>query len=156
VSRTVRAAREVVLPPERAERLWLDVRRWATFIEGFGHELERDESWPAEGSKLVWESRPGGRGRVTEKVVAREDGRLSTRLNEESLMGVQTVSFHEGEEAGSVVELELTYDLHPTTIWRQGLIGKVVNLLFIRRAMTDSLNRTLRRFATEAEEEQAL
>ena len=156
MSRTVRAAREVVLPPERAEQLWLDVRRWATFIEGFGHEVERDESWPAEGSKLVWESRPGGRGRVKEKVVSRGDRLLSSRVVEESLVGIQTVTFHDGEEEGSIVELELSYDLNPTTVWRQGLLGKVVNLLFIRRAMTDSLNRTLRRFATEAAEEQAL
>ena len=153
---TVRAAREVVLPPDQAERLWLDVRRWPTFIEGFAHELERDESWPAQGSKLVWESLPGGRGRVTEKVVAREPGRLGARLVEESLNGIQTVTFHEADDGGSIVELELQYELNPTTIWRTGPLGKLVNLLFIRRAMTDSLIRTLRRFATEAEEEQAL
>jgi hypothetical protein len=32
----------------------------------------------------------------------------------------------------------------------------VVNALFIRRALADSLARTLRRFATEAVEQQAL
>jgi hypothetical protein len=153
---TVRAAREVVLPPDQAERLWLDVNRWATFIEGFAHEIDRDETWPAQGSKLVWESLPGGRGRVNEKVVAREPGRLASRLVEESLNGVQTVTFHRADDGGSIVELELQYDLNPTTIWRTGPLGKLVNLLFIRRAMTDSLIRTLRRFATEAAEEQAL
>jgi hypothetical protein len=156
VSRTVRAAREVVLPPDRAERLWLDVRRWSTFIEGFGHEIERDESWPAEGAKLVWESRPGGRGRVSEKVVASGPGHLASRLVEESLVGVQSVTFHEADEGGTIVELELRYDLNPTTIWRQGPIGAITNFFFIRRALTDSLARTLRRFATEAAEEESL
>jgi Polyketide cyclase / dehydrase and lipid transport len=153
---TVRAARTVVLPPDRAEQLWLDVSRWATFIEGFGHPIERDESWPAEGSKLVWESLPGGRGRVTERVISRTADHLTTRLNEESLYGLQTVTFHEGDDGGTIIELSLEYELNPTTIWRQGPLGKLVNLLFIRRAMTDSLIRTLRRFATEAAEEQAL
>ena len=153
---TVRAARNVVLPPDRAEALWLDVSRWPTFVEGFTHVLSRDDSWPAEGTRLVWESLPDGRGRVTEKVTARADRYLATRLNENSLTGIQSVTFHEADDGGSVVELCLEYDLNPTTIWRQGPLGAVTNLLFIRRAMTDSLIRTLRRFATEAAEEQAL
>jgi hypothetical protein len=156
VTTTVRAAREVVLPPDMAERLWLDVSRWPTFIEGFGHAIERDQEWPAEGARLVWESLPGGRGRVQEKVVSRADGHLASRLVEDSLHGVQTVDFHAGEGGGSIVELTLEYTLNPTTSWRTGPIGAVTNLLFIRRAMTDSLIRTLRRFATEAAEERAL
>jgi Polyketide cyclase / dehydrase and lipid transport len=156
VSTTVRAAREVVLPPEEAEQLWLDVTRWPTFIEGFAHVLERDASWPEAGSKLVWESLPGGRGRVNEKVLSREEGELATRLVEDSMHGVQTVSFHPADGGGAIVELELRYDLNPTTIWRQGPLGAVTNLLFIRRAITDSLIRTLRRFATEAAEERSL
>jgi hypothetical protein len=156
VSTTVRAAREVVLPPDEAERLWLDTGRWPTFIEGFAHVLERDESWPEEGSKLVWESMPGGRGRVNEKVLSRAGGEVASRLVEDSMHGVQTVTFHASEGGGSIVELELRYDLHSTTIWRQGPLGALTNLLFIRRALTDSLIRTLRRFATEAAEERSL
>jgi polyketide cyclase/dehydrase/lipid transport protein len=156
VSTTVRAAREVVLPPDRAERLWLDVSRWATFIEGFAHVIERDHEWPADGAKLVWESLPGGRGRVQEKVVARAEGHFSSRVVEDSLHGVQSVDFHPGEGGGTIVELTLEYTLNPTTAWRSGPLGTVTNLLFIRRAMTDSLIRTLRRFATEAAEERAL
>ena len=156
MSTTVRAAREVVLPPGRAQQLWLDVGRWATFIEGFGHEVERDENWPAEGSRLVWASLPGGRGRVTEKVVELGSGHVASRLVEESLYGVQTIDFHPADGGGSIVELTLEYTLNPTTIWRRGPVGAITNLLFIRRAMTDSLIRTLRRFATEAAEERAL
>jgi hypothetical protein len=152
----VSAARRVTLPPDEAEALWLDVSRWATFIEGFAHAVEKDESWPAEGSKLIWVSLPDGRGRVTEKVTARGRGHLSTRVVEESLTGIQSVTFDPAEGGGSVVGMSLDYDLNPTTIWRSGGLGVIVNALFIRRAMTDSLARTLRRFATEAAEQQSL
>ena len=151
----VSAARRVVLPPEEAMDLWVDVRRWPTFIEGFAHMLSTDGSWPAEGSKLVWESGPGGRGRVTEKVDLYGEYFLATRINEESFQGLQDVSFTEAE-GGSRVQLSLEYDLHPTSVWRSGGLGVIVNALFIRRAMADSLARTLRRFATEAAEQQAL
>jgi hypothetical protein len=153
---TVRAARRVVLAPDEAEALWVDVSRWATFIEGFAHTLEKDRSWPAEGSKHVWESLPDGRGRVTEKVTAQGKGYLTTRVAEESLVGVQSVTFQPADEGGTAVDLCLNYDLNPTTVWRQGPLGIVVNALFIRRAMADSLARTLRRFATEAAEQRAL
>ncbi len=153
---TVRAARRVVLPPPEAEALWLDLSRWATFIEGFAHVETKDDSWPAEGSKLVWDSLPGGRGRVTEKVTGRGEGYLTTRLLEDSLSGIQSVTFHPAEEGGTVVDLCLKYDLNPTTMWRQGGLGKIVNLSSSAARMTDSLARTLRRFATEAAEQQAL
>jgi hypothetical protein len=153
---SARAARRVVLAPDEAEALWLDLTRWPTFIEGFAHVESKDESWPEKGSRLVWNSLAGGRGRVTEKVTARGAGYLATRLLEESLTGIQTVTFEPDGEGGTLVDLCLKYDLNPTTIWRQGGLGKIVNLLFIRRALTDSLTRTLRRFATEAAEQQAL
>jgi hypothetical protein len=153
---TAKAARIVVLEPAEAEALWTNVARWPTFIEGFAHVAQQDESWPAEGSKLIWESSPGGRGTVNEKVTSRGEGHLSTRLVEESLHGIQTVTFEPAEGGGTHVELRLEYTLNPTTIWRQGPLGKATNFLFIRRALTDSLVRTLRRFAAEAAEEQAL
>jgi hypothetical protein len=153
---TVHAARRVVLPPHEAEALWLDLSRWATFIEGFAHVESKDDSWPDKGSRLVWNSLPDGRGRVTEKVTARGVGHVTTRLLEESLTGMQSVTFQPDEGGGTIVDLRLEYELNPTTMWRQGGLGKIVNLLFIRRAMTDSLARTLRRFATEAAEQQAL
>jgi len=153
---SVSASRLVALSPERAAALWTDVTRWATFVEGFAHVIEKDDSWPAGGSRLVWTSVPGGRGRVTERVVSSGGDHLSTRLAEESLAGTQTVSFHPGEDAACVVELALEYELNPTSVWRQGPVGKLADALFIRRALGDSLARTLRRFATEAAEESAL
>jgi Polyketide cyclase / dehydrase and lipid transport len=153
---SVSASRLVPLEPAGAFRLWTDVRRWPTFIEGFAHVVEKDEGWPAEGSKLVWVSPAGGRGRVTEMVLAVEPGSaLTTRVLEASLRGVQAVGF-DPADAGTLAHLSLEYHLNPTGFWRQGPVGKVTDALFIRRALADSLARTLRRFATEAAEEQAL
>ena len=67
--RTARAEAQVALAPEAALRLWTDVSRWASFVEGFARVVEQDAGWPAEGSRLIWESIPAGRGRVTEKVI---------------------------------------------------------------------------------------
>jgi hypothetical protein len=104
----------------------------------------------------VWESVPGGRGRVSERVNSSGPDELATRVVDESLIGVQTVSFHPSEDGTSVVEITLEYELNPTSVWRRGPLGKLADLLFIRRALGDSLARTLRRFAAEAAEESAL
>lgn len=149
--RTARAETEVVLTPEAALRLWTDPTRWATFVEGFARVVEHDAGWPGEGSRLVWESVPAGRGRVTEKVLrgAAAD-RFATQVFEERLMGVQTFRAAESE-TGSRVELSLEY-----TLTKYGPLGGVADAIFIRRALRDSLRRTLARFAVEAEEEAGL
>jgi hypothetical protein len=149
--RTASAEAEIVLTPEAALRLWADTTRWPTFVEGFARVVEQDPAWPAEGSRLVWESIPAGRGRVTEKVVrgAAAD-RFATQIYEERLMGVQTLRAAESE-AGSRVELSLEY-----TLTKYGALGGVADAIFIRRALRDSLRRTLARFAVEAEEEAGL
>jgi hypothetical protein len=149
--RTARAETEVVLTPEAALRLWTDPTRWATFVEGFARVVEQDAGWPGEGSRLVWESVPAGRGRVTEKVLrgAAAD-RFATQVFEERLMGVQTFRAAESE-TGSRVELSLEYALT-----KYGPLGGLADAIFIRRALRDSLGRTLSRFAVEAEEEAGL
>jgi hypothetical protein len=156
----VRETRSVPLPVDRAAELWIKVDRWATFVEGFAHAIDVDPNWPATGSKLVWESIAGGRGRVTERVVSwvapnQGPGRLTTQVFEESLAGTQTVTFEPGD-GGSRVTIELQYELQPTTFARKGVIGKLADVFFIRRALSDSLARTLRRFSVEAAEEIAL
>ena len=147
----VREAIAVRLDPERAYRLWADVRRWPTFVDGFAHPERVDDGWPGEGSKLVWRSTPDGRGTVTERVAESEAGRrLVTEVFEERLSGTQTVSF-EPDGEGSLMEIELDYELV-----KGGPLRGVTDVLFIRRAQSDALVRTLRRFATEAAEEAAL
>jgi Polyketide cyclase / dehydrase and lipid transport len=149
--RVARAQADVVLTPEAALRLWTDVDRWSTFVEGFARTLERSGDWPAAGSRVVWESTPAGRGRVTENVV--EGGgpdRFVTTVFEERLNGTQTFRVVESE-AGSRAELALEYELT-----KYGPLAFVADAIFIRRAIRDMLRRTLRRFSVEAEEEAGL
>ena len=149
--RTAQAEADVVLTPEAALRLWTDQTRWATFIEGFARVVEEDAGWPGDGSRLVWESIPAGRGRVTEKVVQAPAGdRFATQVFEERLIGVQTFRAAESE-TGSRVELSLEY-----TLTKYGPLSGLADAIFIRRALRDSLRRTLSRFAVEAEEEAGL
>jgi uncharacterized membrane protein len=147
----VREAIAVRLDPERAYELWTDLSRWPTFVDGYARPKRVDEAWPEEGAKLVWESTPDGRGLVTERVVESMPGiRVVTDVFEERCTGTQTVSF-EPDEDGSLVEIELDYELS-----KGGPLRGVTDVLFIRRAQSDALVRTLRRFATEAAEEAAL
>jgi hypothetical protein len=148
-----RAAAQVdlVLTPEAALRLWSDATRWPSFVEGFAHELERSPEWPAAGARVVWESTPAGRGRVTERVVEGEGpDRFVTEVFEERLNGTQTFRVVESE-AGARAELALEYELT-----KYGPLSAVADVIFIRRAIRDSLRRTLSRFAVEAEEEAGL
>ena len=144
------AAAKVPLEPDRALALWEDVRRWPSFVDGLARVGALSPSWPEPGSKVVWESRPGGRGRVTEKVVQRGDWSFATRVFEERLAGTQTAAF---EPAGSAtrVELRLEYELV-----RGGALAALTDFLFVRRAVGAALARTLRRFVVEAEEEAGL
>ena len=143
---SVAADAEIPLAPGEALELWTSTARWPTFVEGFARVLERDEVWPGEGGKIVWETNPQGRGRVTEKVLERRKGVLSSRVFEDRLSGIQTASF----DGGRVV-LELDYELT-----ERGPLRVVADVLFIRRALRDSLRRTVDRFAVEAEEEAGL
>jgi hypothetical protein len=167
-----RASARATLPltPPDVLRLWTDVERWPSFVEGFARRLELTEAWPEPGGRIAWESAPSGRGRVTETVVEHGGDRFSTRVYEAALVGVQTLRVAavedggglarsndgtdgEGSEVGaegeaSEVELSLEYELA-----RYGPLRGLADALFIRRALRDALRRTLYRFAIEAEEE---
>ena len=143
---TVSAEARVPLPPDKALELWTRTGRWATFVEGFVRVVERDDAWPGEGGKIVWETGPQGRGRVTEKVVDRGPGLLSARVYEDRLHGVQTARFAD-ERFLLTLEYELTGG---------GPLKAVTDALFIRRALRDMLRRTVHRFAIEAEDEAGL
>jgi Polyketide cyclase / dehydrase and lipid transport len=149
--RSAHAEAAIALDPPSTLRLWTDLGRWPSFVEGFGHPLEVAPEWPSEGAKLVWESRPGGRGCVTERVVESGEARFATQVFEKALAGTQTLTALADPEGGSRVELRLDYELA-----RPGPLRALADVLFIRRALRDALRRTLRRFAVEAEEEAGL
>jgi hypothetical protein len=138
-----------VTPPE-ALRLWTDVERWPSFVEGFARRLELTEAWPEPGGRVVWESAPNGRGRVTENVVESAPDRFSTQVFEEALAGTQTLRVLPASD-GSEVELSLEYELA-----RYGPLRGIADAVFIRRALRDALRRTLVRFTVEAEEDASL
>jgi hypothetical protein len=144
--RTVSAADELALPPRPARQLWTDTARWPTFVDGFARVLELDPGWPEPGSKVVWESIPTGRGRVTERVLECGDDIFVTEVFEDQLTGTQALRFGVGE-----VAMQLEYELASG-----GPLRGLTDALFIRRALTDALRRTLRRFSTEAAEEATL
>jgi uncharacterized membrane protein len=147
-------ARESValdLTPDQAFELWTDLNRWPSFVDGFARIKRPDESWPHPGAKITWESIPGGRGTVTEKVTQSVPGHaFATQVLEEALTGTQTIRF-EKEEDGTFAELELDYELT-----QAGRLGRITDFLFIRRAQSDALRRTLRRFAIEAADQASL
>ena len=93
----------------------------------------------------MWESRPGGRGRVVERVTAYE-ARIGQTLEveDEQLRATQRVSFEPGPD-GVEVALELEYELKD-----RNPFTPLTDALFIRRALRDSLKRTLLRFARRA------
>jgi hypothetical protein len=148
--RTAQARASVPLTPPHALALWSDVERWPSFVEGFARRLELTPDWPAKGARVVWQSTPDGRGRVTETVVANDADRFSTQVFEDALMGTQTLR---AVPASSGSEIELTLDYR---LAKYGPLGGLADAIFIRRALRDALRRTLFRFAIEAEEELSL
>ncbi len=150
MARVARASARVPLIPEDAVALWSDLRRWPSFVEGFARQVSAGADWPEEGAKAVWESGAGGRGTVTEKVTKRSARSFATRVVEERLLGIQTFQARPFE-GGSEVEVSLDYQLTSESPLR-GL----TDVLFIRRALRDSLTRTLRRYAVEADDDAGL
>ena len=135
-----------------AEALWYDTGRWSSFVDGFGRLGKVDEGWPREGASVIWDSRPGGRGRVLERVAryAAGDGQ-DVEVEDERVTGTQSIRFAANGDDRVAVSLELRYRLKRTF---PGIA--IVDLIFIRRAMRDSLARTLRRFAIELAAEREL
>jgi Polyketide cyclase / dehydrase and lipid transport len=140
-----RAEASVEVPglASEAEALWYDPVRWPAWIDGFGHVVELSDGWPEQG-RLVWNSTLGGRERVIETVTAYEPRSGQTLAVEDSrLRGTQRVEFTPGPEAVRVT-LSLDYELK-----QRVPLTPLLDLLFVRRAVTASLRRTLDRFARE-------
>lgn len=149
---TGRVRARVVVPGRvaEAESLWYDPGRWPAWVDGFGHVAKLEGSWPAVGARLVWDSPPLGRGRVAETVAAYEVRVGQTvAVEDERLRGTRSVAFvPEGDAVRVTVELEYRLKERGPFTW-------LVDPLFIRRALRDSLTRTLTRFARERGAEHA-
>jgi polyketide cyclase/dehydrase/lipid transport protein len=140
----VAAVHDVAGPLGAAERLWYDTARWPAFIDGFAHVVKVEGPWPGTGSRVVWDSTPAGRGRVVERVIDHHPGvGQALEVEDPTLRATQRVRFEQLQD-GTAVGLELDYELK-----RRGPVRALVDLLFVRRAIRDSLRRTLARFSRE-------
>jgi hypothetical protein len=147
---TVRATITVPGRVAEAEELWYDPHRWAAWIDGFGHVTKLEGEWPQEGARLLWDSRPKGRGRVDERVVGYEPRAGQTlAVEDQRLTGTQRIAF---EPQDDQVRLNLTLEYR---LKNRSAATPVLDLLFIRRAIRDSLQRTLSRFGHERRAELA-
>lgn len=134
-----------------AEALWYDLGRRPAFVDGFGALARREGDWPRAGARIVWDSRRGGRGRVVERVLEHEPGAgQRTAVEDPAISGEQSVRFA-AAPGGCAIALELRYALK-----RGGPVRALTDLLFVRRAQTDALRRTLERFAVELAAEREL
>ncbi len=144
----VRAQVSVPGLASEAEALFYDPQRWPAWIDGFGHLVALECDWPQVGAHVVWDSPPGGRGRVQERVVAYEPRTGQTlEVEDATLSGRQQVAFEPRPDDVQII-LWLEYEIKERTP-----LTPVVDRLFVRRAMNDSLRRTLTRFANERKAE---
>lgn len=129
-----------------AERCWYDTAGWHRWVDGLDEVLGVDGDWPRLGASVTWRSGPAGRGTVVERVTAFEplEGQ-ALEVADDSIRGHQRVSFVPAGE-GVVVGLALEYKLV-----RRSIVSPLVDLLFIRRAISSSLESTLSRFGAELE-----
>ncbi|MGI8863351.1 MAG: SRPBCC family protein [Solirubrobacteraceae bacterium] len=130
-----------------AQSHWYDVTRWASWVDGFDHVVETSGAWPQVGSSVTWQSGPAGRGRVTERVTAYAPLEGQTlEVEDDAIRGRQQVAFTPADEHVEV-KLSLEYEIKKSSFFTP-----LIDLLFIRRAMTASLHATLERFRGELSE----
>jgi hypothetical protein len=136
--------------PAEVAALWWDTDRWPSFVDGFSHVHKREDGWPAEGGRLLWEARPASeRGRVAERVTSRDaDGGAEVRLEDARLFGTQTVRFAP-TGSGTLVTLRLDY-----THKAPGRF--IADLVYVRRHVRREMSRTLERLAREIAMEREL
>jgi uncharacterized membrane protein len=146
--RTVRVGNVFSATVYEAESCWYDTGGWPAWVDGLHHVIEVTPPWPAEGSRVVWQSGPAGRGRVSERVLAQEPlSGQTVAVEDDSIRARQTVAFTPNGEDRVEVALSLEYELK-----RRTLFTGLVDALFIRRAMERSLATTLTHFGLELDD----
>ena len=140
----IAARREIAgVPPDEVAALWWDPARWPGFVEGFSHVHRREDPWPLAGGRIVWEARHDSpRGRVAERVDARDGDGGDVSLEDARLQGVQRIGIA-AIPGGTLVTLSLDYSLKLQA-------AAVVDLLYLRRRLRSGLERTLDRLGREA------
>ena len=107
--------------------------------------VKLEGEWPAAGARAVWDSRPGGRGRVVERVTAYEARAGQTlEVEDEKLRGTQRVVVRARDATASRSRSSSSTSSRAPTSFTP-----LTDALFIRRALRESLKRSLLRFARE-------
>jgi hypothetical protein len=128
----------------QAEAVWYDLNRWPSWVDGLARISRVEGDWPQAGSKVTWDSPPGGRGRVLEQVITHEARVGQTvQVEDEKMTGEQRLSFSPHDD-GVDVALELRY-----RVKESNLFTPVVDFFFIRPRFIESLTRTVNRFGAE-------
>ena len=121
-----------------AETCWLDTARWPEWVDELAHIVSVEGDWPKPGSAVIWQSGPAGRGRVTERVVEQRPLESYTvEVDDDSITGEQSVYFDPAED-GVDVTMALSY-----RIKRRSPLTPLIDVLFVRRLMITSLEKTL-------------
>ncbi len=142
--RMVQARQTVPGTVHEVEERWYDTTRWPAWVDGLERVVEVAGEWPSTGAAVTWESGPAGRGRVIERVIAHEPLAGQTlEVHDSSIRGHQSVAFVSGADCVEVT-LTLAYELE-----RRSPLTPLVDVLFIKKAMTTSLTMTLNRFGAE-------
>jgi hypothetical protein len=139
---TASGALTVPATVHEAESSWYDTSRWVAWVDGLERVVSVEGHWPGPGAVVHWESGPAGRGNVVERVISYEPlaGQV-LEVQDDSLTGRQSITFTPDGD-GALVTLALEY-----RISKRSVFTPLVDLLFVRRAMTASLQSTLHRFA---------
>jgi hypothetical protein len=134
---------------------WCETERWPQWVEGLEEVVSVTSEWPAAGGIVRWRSSPAGRGHVTERILAYEPLRsVESEIIDDQVTARQLVTFTPAgppaTTAGPPAEdrTEVTVDFG-YRITRRSPITPVIDWLFVRPAMTNSLRTTLSRFAAE-------
>jgi hypothetical protein len=142
---TARVAQLIPGSLQEVQTGWYDTSRWPAWVDGLDHVVSVEGDWPREGGSVAWMSGPAGRGEVTEQVTAYEELVGQTlHVQDTAISGSQTVSFTSVGEQGIEVQFELEYHLRYGSI-----LAPLLDRVFIRRAITSSMVKTLTRFGAE-------
>ena len=144
--RTVRTTAICDASVHEAMTAWCDTDRWHLWVEGLDRIVSVTEAWPGTGGIVRWQSGPAGRGDVTERILAYEPlAAIESEIEDDQVLARQHVQFAPLGDDQTEITLDFGY-----RITRRTPITPVIDWLFVRPAMSSSLQTTLGRFAANA------
>jgi uncharacterized membrane protein len=125
--------------------LYFEPSSWPAWVDGFA-SVESADGYPQDGGTLVWRSTPAGRGTVNERVIEHQPRRRHRIEFSDPESSGELLTRFEIEGEATRVTLELDYSLPGS-----GPFSWLTERLFVRGQVVRALQRTLARFAREAQ-----